>query len=72
VRELLIIHRDTRKVRLDRHDGSDLVPVPLTSFKGKKAWVSEVVPLAFQRKTVRGAPRTVVWRTEGGPDQWTI
>jgi hypothetical protein len=72
VQELLVVHCDTRELRLYRHNGRELVLLEPISFKGKKALVSEVVPLAFQRKTVRGQPRIVVWRTRGKPDKWAL
>lgn len=72
VRELLILHRDTLELRLFRHDGRELVQVKPTTFKGKKALVSEVLPLALQQKSVRGKPRLTVWRTTGKAHQWTV
>jgi Uma2 family endonuclease len=72
VQELLIIHRDTRQLRLYRHDGQQLVPVQRTAFQGGKWLVSAVVPLAFRRKVTRGGPRTEVRRTDGKPGRWTV
>jgi Uma2 family endonuclease len=74
VRELLIIHRDTRELRLLRHDGQELRPVEPTLFRGKNwRWlVSEVVPLALRRVTQRGAPRTQVRRTDNKRGTWTV
>ncbi len=72
VRELLIIHRDKRTLRLLRHDGQDLVEVKLSSLEGKQWLVSEVLPLAFRRTTVKGVPRTDVRRTDGQAGHWTI
>jgi Uma2 family endonuclease len=72
VRELLIVHRDTRVLRLYRHDGKELTRVEPSDFEGKKWLVSDVVPLAFRRTTQRGAPRTEVQRTDGTPGQWTM
>jgi Uma2 family endonuclease len=72
VRELLIIHRDTRELRLYRHDGSELAPVGLTDFQGGKWLVSEVVPLAFRRKGGKKNPRTEVRCTEGQTGNWTV
>jgi Uma2 family endonuclease len=74
VRELLIIHRDTRELQLLRHDGQELRPVEPTLFRGKNwRWlVSEVVPLAFQVVTQRGVPRTQVRRTDNKRGRWTV
>jgi Uma2 family endonuclease len=72
VRELLIIHRDTRELRLYRHDGEQLAPVEPSEFQGKKWLVSEVLPLAFRRKAQRGGPRTEVRRTDRKPGHWTV
>jgi Uma2 family endonuclease len=72
VRELLIIHRDSRQLRLFRHDGEDLIPVEPTDFQGKKWLVSTVIPLAFRRPTARGNPRTEVVRTDDTPGHWTL
>jgi Uma2 family endonuclease len=69
VRELLIIHRDTRRLRLLRHDGTDLVPVEPDD---KKWLTSAVVPLAFRRTTVGRKAQTEVRRTDKVPGRWTI
>jgi Uma2 family endonuclease len=71
VRELLIVHRDTRHLRLLRHDGDQLVPVRTTLFEGKRWLVSEVVPLAFRRKVARGVPLTELCRTDGVEGYWS-
>jgi Uma2 family endonuclease len=71
VRELLIIQRDSRELRLLRHDGQGLAEVEPVA-EGRKRWlVSEVVPLAF-RRTGGKAPRTEVRRTDGKPGSWTV
>jgi Uma2 family endonuclease len=73
VRELLIIHRDTRQLRLFRHDGTDLTPAEPGEFQGKKWLVSAVVPLAFRRTTAGGrGSRTEVRRTDDTPGQWVV
>jgi Uma2 family endonuclease len=72
VQELWVIHRDTRQMRLYRHDGRRLVQVEPTSFQGDKWLVSAVVPLAFRRKVLRGSARTGVGRTDGKPGRWTV
>jgi Uma2 family endonuclease len=72
VRELLIVHRDSRRLRLYRHDGLELVPVGLSSLRGKKWLVSEVLPVAFRRETGRGRARIRVRRTDGKPGRWVV
>jgi Uma2 family endonuclease len=72
VRELLLIHRDSRQLRLFRHDGEDLIPVEPTEFQGKKWLASTVVPVAFRRAAARGNPRTEVIRTDDTPGHWTL
>jgi Uma2 family endonuclease len=72
VREFLIIHGETRQLQLYRLDGSQLVLVEPTDLKGAKWLVSEVVPLAFRRKSVRRKARTEVMRTDGVSGTWTI
>ena len=72
VRELLVIHRETRELRLYRHDGQQLVLVKPADFQGKKWLVSEVVPLAFRRKVYRSGPLTEVQRTDGQPGNWIV
>jgi Uma2 family endonuclease len=69
VRELLIIHRDTRRLRLFRHDGTDLAPVDPD---GKKWLNSEVVPLAFRRTTAGRRAKTEIRRTDGTAGRWVI
>jgi len=72
VRELLIIHRDKRTLRLLRHDGHELVLVSPSELEGKEWLVSEVLPLAFRPTRSKGAPRTQVRRTDGKPGLWTV
>jgi Uma2 family endonuclease len=72
VRELLIIHRDSRHLRLFRHDGQQLVLVQPSPYQAGKWLVSEVVPFAFRPKVVRRKPRTQVHRTDGQPGSWTV
>jgi Uma2 family endonuclease len=69
VRELLIIHRDSRRLRLFRHNGTDLVPVEADA---RKWLTSEVVPLSFRRATAGKKPRTEVRRTDGTAGRWVI
>jgi len=72
-RELLVIDRDTRHLRLLRHDGHDLTPVEPEDRHGKKWLVSAVVPLAFRRSAPRGqAPKTHVERTDGTAGSWVV
>jgi len=72
VRELLIIHRDKRTLRLLRHDGQDLVLVKPSPLEGKEWLASEVIPLAFRRTVSKGVPSTQVRRTDGQPGNWTV
>jgi len=72
VRELLIIHRDTRSMRLLRHDGKRLVQVEPSSWEDRKWLVSAVLPLAFRRKAQRGHPQTELQRTDGVPGNWMV
>ena len=72
VRELLIIHRDKRTLRLLRHDGHELVLVSPSEREGKEWLVSEVLPLAFRQTRSKGVPRTQVRRTDGKPGLWTV
>jgi hypothetical protein len=72
VQELLIIHRDTRQLRLYRHNGKELVQVKASDFQGAKWLVSAVVLLAFRRKTLRSGPLTDIQRTDGVPGSWTV
>ncbi len=72
VRELLLIHRDKRTLRLLRLEGQELALVPASLLEGKRWLVSAVLPLAFRRKSQRGKPVTEVRRTDGKPGQWTV
>jgi hypothetical protein len=72
VQELLIVHRDTRQLRLYRHNGKELVQVKPSDFQGGKWLVSAIVPLAFRRKVLRSGPFTEVQRTDGIAGNWTI
>lgn len=72
VRELLLIHRDKRTLRLLRLDGQELVLVPASALEGKRWMVSVVLPLAFRRKVQGGKPTTEVRRTDGKPGLWTV
>jgi Uma2 family endonuclease len=72
VRELLIIHRDKRTLRLLRLERGELVLVRPSSFEGKEWLVSEVLPLAFRRAVRKGAPLTQVRRTDGKPGLWAV
>jgi Uma2 family endonuclease len=72
VRELLIIHRDKRTLRLLRLEGEELVLVKPTLLDGKEWLVSAVLPLAFRRMVNKRTPRTLVRRTDGKPGRWTV
>jgi hypothetical protein len=72
VRELLIVHRDTRELRLLRHDGQALVEVGRSSADNRQWLQSEVVPLAFRWKMTKAGPRTEIKRTDGKRKTWTV
>src|SRR5262249_10943815 len=73
VRELLIVHRDMRQLRLFRHDSTDLTPVEPSDFRGKKWLRSALAPLALRRTTLKGeGPRAEVGHTDDTPGQWLI
>lgn len=72
VRELLLVQRDSRELRLLRHDGEDLMQVQPSEFDGKQWLLSAVVPLAFRRVMSKGMPRTEVRRIDGQPGQWML
>jgi Uma2 family endonuclease len=72
VRELLVVHRDSRVLRLYRHDGRQLASVEPSDYRGKKWLVSAVVPLAFRRKVQRGEPAAEVRRTDKRTGSWTV
>jgi Uma2 family endonuclease len=72
VRELLIIHRDRRTLRLLRLEGDELVEVKTTTLDGKQWLISEVLPLAFRRTSSKGVARTEVRRTDDTPGNWVV
>jgi Uma2 family endonuclease len=72
VRELLLIHRDKRTLRLLRLQGQELVLVQPSLLEGQRWLVSAVLPLAFRRKLRRKKPVTEVRRTGGQPGQWIV
>jgi hypothetical protein len=72
VRELLIVHRDKRTLRLLRLEGEEIVLVKPTSIAGKEWLLSQVLPLAFRRTVRRGTARTQVRRTDGESGLWTV
>lgn len=70
VRELLIVHRDKRTLRLLRHDGEDLREVQPTELEGAAWLISAVLPLAFRQTTSKGILRTEVRRTDAQSGTW--
>jgi Uma2 family endonuclease len=72
VRELLIIHRDKRTLRLLRVEGDELVLVKPSLLDGKEWLVSAVLPLAFRHTVIKGVARTQVRRTDGKRGLWTV
>jgi Uma2 family endonuclease len=72
VRELLVINRDTRQLKLYRHNGKKLAPVRLSTHAGGKWLVSRVVPLAFRRAGTEETPKLEIARTDGTAGSWTV
>jgi Uma2 family endonuclease len=72
VRELLIIHRDKRTLRLLRLEREELLLVQPSLLEGKEWLVSAVLPLALRRSVSKNVPRTQVRRTDGGLGLWTV
>ena len=72
VRELLVVHRDTRQLRLYRHNGEALVLVGQSDKDDPIVLSSKVVPLSFRWKSAREGPRTEVQRTGGKRKTWTV
>jgi Uma2 family endonuclease len=72
VRELLVVHRDTRALRLYRHNGRKLAPGKPSAHAGGKWLVSRVVPLAFRRAGSDEAPALEISRTDGQAGTWTV
>lgn len=72
VRELLVVHRDTRHLRLYRHDGEQLMLIGESQRK-KSPWLkSEVLPLEFRWKSTKSGPRTEARRMDGKKGQWVF
>jgi Uma2 family endonuclease len=71
-RELLMIHRDKRTLRLLRLEGEELVLVKPEPSERKEWLVSAVLPLAFRRSARKGVALTQVRRTDGKPGLWTV
>jgi Uma2 family endonuclease len=72
VRELLVVHRDTRELRLYRHDGERLAEVAPSEHEGGRWLVSQVIPFAFRRHATGAEPRTDVRRTDGTAGEWVV
>jgi hypothetical protein len=72
VREVLVLERDSRQIRLYRHDGEKLALVPPQNLHGGKWYVSQVMPLAFRRKGMRSGARIEIRRTDGQRGHWVI
>ena len=72
VRELLIVDRDTRALRLFRLTDGKL-KLAGVSEPGKSVWLtSEVFPLAFRWRANRSKPHIEVKRTDGRGGHWII
>jgi hypothetical protein len=72
VREVLVIERDTRRIRLYRHDGHHLTLVSAQPFEGGKWYISQVMPLAFRRRGLRSGAKIEIRRTDGQSGHWII
>jgi hypothetical protein len=72
VRELLIVQRDSRHLRLLRHDGHSLVEVGQSGPTPNRWLKSQVLPLAFRWIATDQGPRIQVKRTDGKRKIWTI
>ena len=72
VREVLVVERNSRQLRLYRHDGRRLTVVSPQRFEGGKWYASEVVPLAFRRRGLRSGAVIEIRRTDGQPGHWMI
>ena len=70
--ELLIVERDSRKLRLLRHNGKKLVDIEPSAFQGGKWLISKVLPLAFRRKLVKGVAKMEVTCTDDRDGHWMI
>jgi Uma2 family endonuclease len=69
VRELLVIHRDTRQVRLLRNDGDTMTPAEADA----QGWfASAVIPLACRRVARGKKVQNEIRRTDGKPGRWTF
>jgi Uma2 family endonuclease len=72
VRELLIVDRDTRALRLFRLTGDTMLLVG-QSGPGKLAWLqSTVLPLSFRWRANRSKPHIEVKRTDGKSGNWAV
>lgn len=69
VRELLIVQRDSRQLRLYRRDRAGFDPVEPD---GKRWLTGAVVPLSFRRATTGRKSRTEVRRTDGTAGRWVF
>jgi Uma2 family endonuclease len=72
VREVLIVHRDTRATTLHRLARKRLAPVKPTPLDGEPFLVSKVLPLAFRAVDRRAGPRLEVRRTDGRARKWLV
>jgi hypothetical protein len=72
VREVLVIERDTRRIRLYRHDGQHLTLVAAQPFENGKWLISQVMPLAFRRRGLRSGAKIEIRRTDGQPSHWLL
>ena len=70
VRELLILERDTREVKLWRHNGLELAPAD--AIPDEKWLKSDLLPLAFRLGGSKAKPKLEIKRTDRIAGHWTI
>lgn len=72
VREVLVVHRDTRVPTLYRLTRKRLTPVKLTNLNDAPYLVSQVLPLAFRGVAKKAGPKLEVRRTDGKKKTWLV
>jgi Uma2 family endonuclease len=72
VRELLIVHPETRRIELFRLSQNELVLVGKSTQDSPIILTSAVVPLSFQWANVDGKPKILAQRTDGKAGKWSV
>jgi Uma2 family endonuclease len=72
VRELLVVHRESRVMMLYRLQNDELELVGRSTPRSSSWLSSEVLPLEFRTRHERGQPRIDARRTDAQQQQWTI